>query len=129
MRYYQIKESLQEQTDLYEIRMDPTSLAAAVKNIDARVGMEFEMIVPNVGASDEDPEMIMDMDEDRGARSISDIVDFFYDGDYNSRNDARRLEIQLRSDFSDWTLEAFDSRWEADKETFVYDYVTEHMRV
>jgi hypothetical protein len=116
--------------DITEIRMDPTSLAAAVKNIDARVGIEFEMIVPNVAGGDDDPEMVMDMDEDRGARSISDIVDFFFDNDYNSRNDVRRLEIQLRSDFSDWALETFDSRWETDKEeTFVYDYVTDHMDV
>jgi hypothetical protein len=129
MRYNEFKHQIQEQDDLLEIRMDPTSLAAAVKNIDARVGIEFEMIVPNVAGGDDDSEMIMDMDEDRGARSISDIVDFFFDQDYNSRNDVRRLEIQLRSDFQDWASEDFDSRWETDKETFVYDYVKDHMDV
>jgi hypothetical protein len=128
MKLYQLfEDSIQ---GLFEIDMSPSGLAAAVKNIDARVGMEFEMIVPNVaGGDDDDPEMIMDMDEDRDARGIWDIVDFFNDSDYNSRNDVRRLEIQLKSEFSDWLNETFESRWEADKETFVYDYVKDHMDV
>jgi hypothetical protein len=128
MKLYQLfEDSIQ---GLFEIDMSPSGLAAAVKNIDARVGMEFEMIVPNVaGGDNDDPEMIMDMDEDRDARGIWDIVDFFNDSDYNSRNDVRRLEIQLKSEFSDWAEEAFDARWTSDQETFVYDYVTDHMDV
>jgi hypothetical protein len=121
--------TLINEDDLLEIRMDPTSLAAAVKDIDARVGIEFEMIVPNVAGGVDYPEMVMDMDYNEGTRSITDIVNFFDDRDYNSRNAVRSLEIQLRSDFSDWTSEAFDARWESNKETFVYDYVTDHMDV
>jgi len=129
MRYKDFKKTT-DQEEIFEIRMDPTSLAAAVKNIDARVGMEFEMIVPNVaGGDNDDPEMIMDMDEDRDARGIWDIVDFFNDSDYNSRNDVRRLEIQLKSEFSDWVQEIFDSRWTSDQETFVYDHLRDHMDV
>jgi hypothetical protein len=130
MRYNEFKHQIQEQDDLLEIRMDPTSLAAAVKNIDAKVGMEFEMIVPNVGddnSSYDDVEYEPDYENDPAPRNISDILDFFFDGDYNGRRDISNLERELRDDFSDWASEAFDSRWESDKETFVYDYIRDNM--
>jgi hypothetical protein len=128
MRYTEIKSQIKED-DLLEIRMDPTSLAAAVKNIDARVGMEFEMIVPNVGEEgySDDVEYEPNYANDPAPRNISDILDFFYDGDYNGRRDISNLERELRNDFSEWASEAFNSRWESDKETFVYDYIRDNM--
>ncbi len=124
MRYKDIKPQITNESDLFEINMSPTNLEKLVSDIDAKVGMEFEMIVPNVGdgnTSYDDVEYEPDYDNDPAPRNISDILDFFFDGDYNGRRDISNLETQLRNDFNEWATEAFDSRWESDKETFVYD--------
>jgi len=128
MRIYQLFENTQQ--DLFEIDMSPGGLKSALKNIDARVGMEFEMIVPWPGKSSSftDTTPVMDMDEDIDAGSISDIIAFFDDGDYN-RGMINDFEQQLREDFGEWLSETFDSRWEADKETLVYDHLRDHMDV
>jgi hypothetical protein len=117
-----------EQVDLFEINMSPGGLKSALKNIDARVGMEFEMVVPSVGGDLTDDTPVMNMDDDVDAGSIRDIIAFFDDGDYN-RGMINDFEQQLRQDFSEWLSETFDSRWEADKETFVYDHLRDHMDV
>jgi len=130
MRYKDIKPQITNESDLFEINMSPTNLEKLVSDIDAKVGMEFEMIVPNVGdgnTSYDDVEYEPDYDNDPAPRNISDILDFFFDGDYNGRRDISNLETQLRNDFNEWATEAFDSRWESDKETFVYDYIRDHM--
>jgi hypothetical protein len=124
MRLYELFEN----DALIEIRMDPTSLAAAVKNIDARVGMEFEMIVPNVSGDDDDPEMVMDMRQDEEALDIGNIISFFNDGDYNFGMIAG-FKQKLGEDFSEWLSETFDSRWKGDTEFFVYNHLRDHMDV
>ena len=47
MRYLQIKPLNEMQLD--EVSMRPSTLRQLVKDIGARAGMEFEMIVPDVG--------------------------------------------------------------------------------
>src|SRR5210317_166158 len=77
---------IQEDEDLFEINMSPSNLEKLAGEINARAGMEFEMIVPNVQDEDEgnwEP----DYDQDQRSRSFSDIKDFFYDGDHNSRRE------------------------------------------
>jgi hypothetical protein len=128
MRIYQLFENTQQ--DLFEIDMSPGGLKSALKNIDARVGMEFEMIVPVPGQSSSftDTTPVMNMDNDGDAGSIRDIISFFDDGDYNTGM-IDDFEQQLRQDFNEWLSETFDSKWEADKETFVYDHLRDHMDV
>lgn len=123
MRYKDFKPQIQEEDDLLEIRMDPTSLEKASQDADIRVGIEFEMVVPGSDDSYDNPEMEADYSADTSTDNISSILDFFYDGDYNGRADIRRLEQSLRTDFQDWLDEQFASRWEADREEFVDDYL------
>ena len=99
---------------LDEINMSPSNLATIVSSIDARAGMEFEMIVPNVASADDDyydPEP--DYDSDESARSFRQIRDFFYDGDYNGRRDVDRLEQELLDNFmdSDFLSEKKQEAW------------------
>ena len=51
MRFNDIKPL--EESELFEINMSPSSLQKLASQIDARAGMEFEMIVPDVGYDDE----------------------------------------------------------------------------
>ena len=124
MRFKQFKpaQTLEEE-DLFEINMSYSNLQKLVKDIDARAGLEFEMIVPDIKADNEDAEMEPDFDYDEGTYNIGQIVDFFHDGDYNGRGDVRRLENSLSEDFQEWIDESFDARWSADAEEFVYRYL------
>ena len=114
-----------KEQDLFEIRMSPTSLRKEAAKTGALAGMEFEMIVPNTASGDEDMEP--DWDQDQSASSPSDIRDFFYDGDYNSRRDVDRLLDRMMDDYSDWQVEQFDTRWESDSEQFIYQYIKENL--
>ncbi len=109
MKYTEILEQL-----INEINMSPSSLRTLAANIDARAGMEFEMIVPDVASADDDyyePEP--DFDQDESARSFSQIRDFFHDGDYNSRRSVERLEQELLDNFmdSDFLSEKKQEAW------------------
>ena len=109
MKYTEILEQL-----INEINMSPSSLRQLAAGIDARAGMEFEMIVPNVASADDDYyESEPDYDSDESARSFRQIRDFFYDGDYNSRRDVDRLEQELLDNYmdSDFLSEKKQEAW------------------
>lgn len=112
---------------LDEVVMKPTRLAQMADKIDALIGIEYEMVVPVSGSVFDEPEMQADYDDDPGTYDIRNIVDFFNDGDFNSRNDIRRLEQDLQTDFLEWRDEQFYSRWDADQAEFIYDYVVENL--
>lgn len=125
MRVYELFEN----DELTEIRMDPSSLASATENIDATVGIEFEMVVPGDDTFDDDPDLEPDYEYDEVTNNIDTIVNFFDDGDYNSSRMIRRLDAELRGDFADWATEDFNSRWEVDGEEFVYRYIRDNVDV
>jgi hypothetical protein len=104
-----------KEQDLFEVKMTSKNLANLAKDIKgAKVGLEFEMIVPNV-ANDENSDMEPDYDQDVRVRDIDDAVSFFDDGDYNGRNEIRRLRERMESDFFDWQQEKIDERWHSDQ--------------
>ena len=111
--------------DLFEINMGGKNLRREAAKTGALAGMEFEMIVPDT--SSEDDELEPDFDSDERARSPSDIQNFFYDGDYNSRRNAQQLVDRMMDDYGSWQVENFDTRWDSDAETFIYDYVRENV--
>lgn len=119
MRYLKLKEQL-----LNEINMSPNALRRAAKEIGARAGMEFEMIVPGAAESEEgDDYREPDYDSNEGIRRIQDAFDFFYDGDFNSRSDCQRLVDKMRDDYNDWLSNQVGDRWETDKEEAIYDWL------
>lgn len=102
---------VEAQAELFEVKMSPSSLKKLAGQIDALVGIEFEMFVPDVGDVDEDGEAEEDMDYDEQTYDIDDIVRFFNDGDYNDRSTIRDLEEELREKFSEWQMEQVDEQW------------------
>lgn len=118
-QFVPIVEAIQE---LFEVKMSPGNLKKLASQIDAKVGIEFEMIVPDVGSVDgdeSDPEEDMSMDE--SAVDIDDIIRFFDDGDYNDRSMIRDLREELQEKFYEWQSEQVDEYWNSSdgKEFFV----------
>jgi hypothetical protein len=107
---------------LAEINMSPSSLKQLASQINARAGMEFEMIVPNA-ENNEGGDMEPDYDEDQRTRSFSDIEEFFNDGDYNSRSDVRRLIEKLQEAYYEWESEKIDNDWGSDGEDYLRDWI------
>ena len=118
--------ALFEEQDLFEINMGSKNLRREAAKTGAIAGMEFEMIVPNVEGNDDDGNMEPDYDYDESVSSIQDAYNFFYDGDYNSRGDATRLEEKMQNEYYEWLSEAFDTRWDSDESEFVYNYLKEN---
>ena len=114
---------LLEDQFLGEIKMTTKSLRQEAAGTGAQVGIEFEMIVPDVKGSSEDVEMEPDYDDDRRARSISSIVDYFDDGDYNSRREVRDLEQDLRQDYLEWADEHFEEHWSNNVQSLIQEYL------
>jgi len=125
MRYKQIK-PISEQT-LNEVNMSPTSLRQLASKINARAGMEFEMIVPNAEGSEEDFESEPDYDMDERARSIDDICEFFHDGDMNGRREIDRLRQSMEEDFYSWQQEHLDEAWEHSGFEYLLKYLKENL--
>lgn len=123
MRYQEIK--LVEDIQLDEINMSPGSLQRLAGAIDARAGMEFEMIVPDVGSVDDDyGDMEPDYDSDESVVSIDDACNFFYDGDYNGRRDIANLRDSMQQDFEEWVIENFDEYWADNALELIREYLT-----
>jgi hypothetical protein len=122
MKYLELKEQL-----LNEINMSPSALRRAAKEIGARAGMEFEMIVPGAAESEEgDDYLEPDYDSDESVSGIQDAYDFFNDGDYNGRRDVERLRDRMREEYQEWVSDQFSNRWDSDMDTFIYDYLKEN---
>lgn len=113
---------LSESEQLFEINMSPTSLRQLAAGIDARAGMEFEMIVPNVKGGDEDGELEPDYDQDERCLSIEDAVNFFHDGDYNGRNEVERLRERMQNDYFEWLDERIYDDWREEKFEYLSDW-------
>lgn len=116
--------AMSEDQDLLEIQMSPTNLRKLAAQTGARAGMEFEMIVPDVGMDDVEPEYEPDWDQDQRSRSFSDVRDFFHDGDYNSRRDADRLMEELGGEYEEWVQEQTDEAWNRDALEYITDYIS-----
>ena len=125
MRYKEIK-PLQEQS-LFEINMRPKNLEQLASRVDARAGLEFEMYVPNSennNSDDYEPEP--DYNSDESIYGIDDVVDFFLDGDYNSRVDVNRLRTAMLSDYQDWYIDKLGELWDSEGLDYLSDYIKEN---
>lgn len=126
MRYKQIK-TLTEQT-LFEVNMSPGGLRKLASQINAKAGMEFEMIVPNVKIDgEEDFESEPDYEHDPRTRSISDIREFFHDGDHNGRRAVDDLVEELEQEFYEWRQTKIDEEWASDGHEFFAHWVRENV--
>ena len=130
MRAKQFLELYEAQQQLFEVDMSPSNLKKLVKNIDAKVGMEFEMVIPNDfagdgGGYDSGPEE--DMSADRYANDIDDICHFFNDGEYNTRSDIRELREELTEKFTEWADQEIKDLWESDGKQELYYWIKNNL--
>lgn len=104
-----------ETQNLFEVNMSPSNLKKLAGQIDAKVGIEFEMLVPDVGSVDDDydndPEE--DMDYDERVDDIEDICRFFDDREYNVRSDISELRDELNDKFQDWLTDKIREEWDS----------------
>ena len=124
MRIKEVKQKIKESADaqqLMEINMSPSSLRQLAAKIDARAGMEFEMIVPDLDDSEDELEADYNMDE--SVSSISDAVDFFNDGEHNDRRDVKRLHEKMEEDFFDWQSNELSSGWDDEGRDLLREYI------
>jgi hypothetical protein len=96
--------------ELFELNMSPTNLSKMAKNIDARVGMEFELIVPGVENPDVDddygdsePDYEMDESFPTGPGWTRDVISFFRGGEMGSSTSLIQRKIdELNENFYAW---------------------------
>lgn len=117
------KELLITEAQLNEIDMSPRGLQQLASQIDARAGMEFEMIVPDVHQPDDEPEWEPDWDQDQRTRSFDDIRQFFHDGDYNGRRQVDDLIEEIEGEYQEWQMEQTANAWDRNGPDSVRDYV------
>jgi hypothetical protein len=115
-------EFAEEQDNLFEITMSPTSLKKLSAQTGALAGMEFEMIVPNIEGSD-DGDQEPDYEYDQRCRSIEDAFDFFYDGDWNGRRDVERMRERMQNDYQEWLDDKIYQDWERRGEEYLEEWV------
>jgi Putative amidoligase enzyme len=110
MKYTEILEQL-----INEVNMSPSILRKLAANIDARAGMEFEMIVPEIGDMDGSDyfESEPDYDQDESIGDFDDIRRFFHDGEHNSRRAVDSLMDELEQAYydSDFLSEKKQEAW------------------
>lgn len=129
MRAKQFVPIVEAQQKLFEVNMSPGNLKKLAGGIDALVGIEFEMIVPNVGSidDDEDREYEPDYGRDERAADIEDIVRFFGEeddfGNQNSEDQLDRLRDELYQQFGDWQSEKIDEAWSEEGTEFFFNWV------
>ena len=127
MKYNEVKQALLEDL-LNEINMSPGSLRNLAKDINARAGVEFEMIVPDVKADDEDNYQ-PDYDEDQRTRSWSDIEDFFLGGDMGSgRREVERAIQSMQEEFFEAMDEEILANFEEEKFEYVKQWVINNVQ-
>jgi hypothetical protein len=88
-----------------------------------QAGFEAELCFRGVAETTYEEESEMDESEDRRARSINDIIEFFHDGDYNSRRDAEQLRETLQEEFYEWQSEQISEAWSEAEEEAVKEYI------
>lgn len=106
--------------NLFEVKLSPSNvkrLANEVKG--AKVGIEYEMVVPNFSDSDE-PEPDYDMDE--SAYDIDDICSFFED-----TNDVDELRDDLTERFGLYRFTKIKEKWEEEGKEYFEKYVRDNV--
>lgn len=117
------KDLIIKESDLFEIDMSPSSLQRLVQGIDARAGMEFEMIVPDAQGDDDEGDLEPDYDMDESVYSIDDAINFFRDGDYNGRREIANLREEMTNQYYEWLDEQKLEQWGEEAMEYVKDWL------
>ena len=119
-------EFTEEQDNLFEITMSPSSLRKLSAQTGALAGMEFEMCVPGAGDND-DGDQEPDYDFDQRCRSIEDAVQFFHDGDFNGRRDVENMRERMQNDYAEWLYERIDRDFVNESEYLISEWIANNV--
>lgn len=113
-------------TILNEVSMSPSSLQSMASKVDAKVGIEFEMYVPDVktvGNSDDEDEWI-DIDDER-VTDIDDVVRFFWNGGDTGGSHGQKVQFrdQLESEYKEWVEEKAEDEWQLYGEEHLKEHI------
>ena len=110
---------------LDEVKMSPSALQSWAKSPAAqgiRAGFEAELIFRDTASgSDSDYEMEPDYDMDERARSISQVIDFFSNGEYGGLSDRQqgRLQDELDEAYMEWFDEEMRKAFQDEQEDLI----------
>jgi hypothetical protein len=121
MRFNDIKTI--EESELFEVNMSPGNLQKLANQIDARAGMEFEMVVPGI-TTDTEPEP--DYDYDEPATSWG-VIEEFFDQDMNSTREVRDLIANMQEEFYSWANEELEDKWNNNVVDQVYEWAVNNV--
>lgn len=108
---------------LTEFRASPSALKSLASGINAKVGIEFEMLYPDADTEDLRTGEA-DYSDDPRVFSIQDLIEFFLQEDANSRRDLERLGSQLEDEYIHWLRDiAFREFEQADTSGLVAEKV------
>ena len=117
---------INEDVNLFEINMSPSSLRQLASGIDARAGMEFEMAVPTAKFKRLDLSKA-DLDYNERTGSIDNIIRFFSENNANSPESLQKLKTQLQNAFQqDVKAELFKIVAEYVEEQNLFDEYAEY---
>ena len=122
MRYTEFKLLSEQRLD--EINMSPSSLRQLASGIDARVGIEFELVVPGYTSGEDSGEPDYSTNERIRDSDIGDVVAFFERStgtNENSTSQLKKFENELREKCFEWQSERVADDWDNDG----YDYLSE----
>lgn len=109
---------------LAEVKMSPNRLKQLTAGINAVVGMEFEMIVPeNLGTSEIDDDYVENWDDDESVGRLRDIRTFFYDGNYNTLSNIERLMSDISNDWGEWLPDQARRYFDQNQEQIILDHL------
>lgn len=106
--------------------MGPSSLRRMAATINAKVGMEFEMYVPDTnGGENADDEYEPDYDADESVSDFDDIISFFDNSDwvYNDPQSLRLFRETMEEKYFDWQSDEIDREWMKESKDAIRDYI------
>ena len=107
------------ESKLVELKMSPSNIRALAAQIQATVGIEFEMIVKGYRSDNDGSE--------QPARSFDDIEDFFGDG--NSSRTLNRVITSLTEEYASWVRDEVQNEWvSAQGEQWFVEWLEENVR-
>ena len=128
MKFDEIKSS----QILDEVRMGQSDLDNFVNSPQAqgiKIGFEAELCFRGLGEGSGFTDYDAEPEYERTNEylySISDVFDFFYDGDHNSRRECQRAVDRLTESYHEWVDETLSNEFSEDEDMLVRDWIVEN---
>ena len=109
--------------------MSPSSLRQLASKINARVGIEFELVVPGYTSGEDSGEPDYSTNERVRNSDISDIVAFFERStgtNENSTSQLKKFESELKEKCFEWQSEQVANDWDSDGYNYLSEFIADY---